>query len=282
MPSIHIHPILILFSIISFATGTFVNMIIILTIVLIHELGHYLAAYYFKWRIRQVMLWVFGGVMDTDEFGNRPYHEELIVTIAGPFQHLIIYLFLLLASTFSILPASIIELAYFYNSTILIFNLLPIWPLDGGKLLFFLLTNKLAYQKAYHSILIISMLLCSLILIGQIVLFSFTLSSFLIMVFLLMENRSEWKKKHYVFIRFLLNRYNGHNYLKGVSSISVPYQYSMMDVFSLFKRDCKHSIYIQLPNRKRISIDESECLKSYFFDRQYDKSIGEIAQNIAT
>jgi stage IV sporulation protein FB len=276
-PPIHIHPILFLFLIISFLTGTFVELFIILAIVLFHELGHYSAAAYYKWRIRQVMLWVFGGVMDTDENGSRPVKEEVIVTLAGPLQHVIIYILMILATWFTQLPSSIIETVLFYNTTILVFNLLPIWPLDGGKLLFFLFSTKLPFQKAYHTVLIVSITLCILIIVIQLLFFPFTLSALLIMIFLLIENRSEWKKRHYVFIRFLLNRYKGNNWIKTVSPITVPFQYSLMEVFSQFRRDVKHSIYIQMPNDTRLSLDENDCLKSYFFDRNYNKTIGEVA-----
>ncbi|WP_052345806.1 site-2 protease family protein [Paucisalibacillus sp. EB02] len=277
IPPIHIHPILFVFIIISFLTGTFVEMMIILGIVLWHELGHYLAAAHFKWRINKVMLWIFGGVMDTDEHGNRPVIEEFIVTIAGPFQHVIIYVFMLIASSLSLLPSSIISTILIYNTTILVFNLLPIWPLDGGKLLFFLLSKRLSFQKAYHMIIIISILLCFIIIMVQLLFLPFTLSSFLIMVFLLIENRSDWKNRHFVFIRFLLNRYKGNNWIKTVKPIIVPSHSSLMEVFSQFKRDVKHSIYIQLPNDKRLAIDETDCLKTYFYDKSYHKTIGEVA-----
>ncbi|WP_026906328.1 M50 family metallopeptidase [Paucisalibacillus globulus] len=276
IPPIHIHPILFVFIIISFLTGTFVEMFVILTIVLFHELGHYVAAAYFKWRINKVMLWIFGGVMDTDEHGNRPVKEEFIVTIAGPFQHVIIYFLMIFASFFSLLPSSIIETVNIYNTTILIFNLLPIWPLDGGKLLFFLLSKRFSFQKAYHMIIISSMYLCLVILGVQLLFFSFTLSSFLIIVFLLLENHSEWKKRHFVFIRFLLNRYKGNNWIKTVKPIIVPSHSSLMEVFSQFRRDMKHSIYIQMPNNTRLAIDESDCLKTYFFDKGYYKTVGEV------
>jgi stage IV sporulation protein FB len=277
IPPIHIHPILLVFVVISFLTGTFVEMMIILGIVLWHELGHYLAAAHFKWRINKVMLWIFGGVMDTDEHGNRPVMEEFIVTIAGPFQHVFIYFFMFIATSFSLLPSSIVSTILIYNTTILAFNLLPIWPLDGGKILFFLLSKKFPFQKAYHAIIILSLLLCFIIIIMQLLFLPFTLSAFLIMVFLIIENRSEWKNRHYVFIRFLLNRHRGNNWFKSVRPIVVPSHSSLMEVFSQFKRDVKHSIYIQVSKDKRLAIDETDCLKSYFFDKSYHKTIGEVA-----
>lgn len=102
LPKIHLHPILIIFIIISVITGTFIDLSIILSIVFIHELGHFLMARHFKWRIRGIMLWVFGGVLDTDEHGNRSIKEEALVTVAGPFQHVIIHLLLFFLSLYPI------------------------------------------------------------------------------------------------------------------------------------------------------------------------------------
>lgn len=277
IPTIHIHPILFIFIFISILTGTFIDLFIIISIVFIHELGHFFAASYYKWRIKRIMLWVFGGVMDTDEHGNRPIKEEFIVTISGPFQHLIIYFIMYFVSIFSLLPPSLISTILFYNTTILIFNLLPVWPLDGGKLLFYLLSKRFSFQKAYYTTIQASIVIISFIIIAQLVFFPFTLSACLLMIFLLVENYSDWKKRHFTFIRFLLNRYKGNHLIRSVSSITVPSQYSLMDVFSHFRRDVKHSIYIQMPNNKRVTIDESDCLKSYFFDKHYHKTIGEIA-----
>ncbi len=278
IPPVHIHPILLLFIAISLLTGTFVELFIILAIVFIHELGHYLMATIFKWRIRSIMLWVFGGVMDTDEHGNRPIHEEMLVTIAGPLQHLFIYGIIFFISAGEFVPSSLIELMFHYNTLILLFNLVPIWPLDGGKFLFLLLSSFIPYRQAYHSVIIISLLACISILLLQLFVFPFTLSSFLIILFLLKENRLEWKERYYVFIRFLLKRYQGDSTVKGVRSIVVPHQSSLMDVFAQFHREKRHSIYIQFSENERKSIEENDCLQQFFYERQYNKTIGELVQ----
>lgn len=281
LPKIHVHPVLMVFLIISFVTGTFMELAIILAIVLFHELGHYIVATAFRWRIQGIMLWVFGGVMDTDEHGNRPIREEALVTIAGPFQHIIIYLVLFFLAWIDVGPASVLELIFYYNTVILVFNLLPIWPLDGGKLLFLGLSAFSPYKKAYHSVIIFSMIVCVLILIIQFLLFPFTLSAFFIMIFLFMENRSEWKKRYYVFIRFLLKRYEGNTAVKAVRPIVVPHEASLMDVFGYFRRERKHPIYITYPGNKRSSVDENDCLLLFFHEKQYNKTIGEAVHYIS-
>lgn len=277
LPEIKLHPILFVFIIISFLTGTFVALFVIMAIVLIHELGHYLMAVFFKWRVRRIMIWIFGGVMDTDEHGTKPLFEEILVTIAGPFQHVLIYPLLILLSQVEFIPSSIIELAFFYNTVILFFNLLPVWPLDGGKLLFLLLSSRLPYRKAYDSVILFSMAICVLGLIVQLLFIPFTLSSFMLFLFLLMENRTDWKQRYYVFIRFLLRRYYGQTYVKGVLPIEVPHNSRLMSVFSRFHREKKHPIYITYPGSWRKSIDEMDCLHSYFHERDFSKTIGEVS-----
>src|SRR5690625_1053595 len=91
LPQVQIHPLLVLFIVISILTGTFLQLAIILFIVFIHELGHYLAAVYYKWRIQTIVLWVFGGVMKTDEYGSRSIYEEFVVSIIVTMLHLVIY-----------------------------------------------------------------------------------------------------------------------------------------------------------------------------------------------
>ena len=68
-------------------TGYFLEAITLFGIVLIHELGHLTAAKGFGWRVQEVQLLPFGGVLIVDELGTTSTREELIVALAGPLQH---------------------------------------------------------------------------------------------------------------------------------------------------------------------------------------------------
>lgn len=253
---------------------------IILSIVFIHELGHYVMAKIFNWRIKRIMLWVFGGVMDTDEHGNRPLFEEALVIIAGPLQHVLIFFMVKLMAMGNLLPMSVVELILFYNTVILLFNLLPIWPLDGGKLLLIFLSYLLPFQNAYHLTIIFSIISCICLLIYQILFLPFTLSFFLVLLFILMENRTEWKQRYYVFIRFLLNRYEGNTHIKGIKPITVSAHHSLMDIFIQFHRERRHPIYVNLSNDSRKAVDESDCLHYYFSEKKYQQTIGELVEDV--
>lgn len=255
-------------------TGTFLELFIIFALVLFHELGHYIAARMMKWRIRYIVLWAFGGVMDTEEHGNKTMREEAFVTLAGPYQHLVVYFLCFLVETFQLMPASILELILYYNTILLLFNLIPVWPLDGGKLLLLAVSyfslqksvpiyahifNGLYYNSTYTSTFI----------------FPIYVKCIFIWVFLFMENRSDWKQRSYVFMRFLLRRYEGDAAVKGVLPLTVPSDISFLDLFSRFRREKKHPIYIVYAENNRKSVDESDCLQSYFYEREYNQSIGD-------
>ena len=145
VPTIKIHPIIVIFLLIAFITGTFIEIFTIISIVFFHELGHFFAARFFNWRVLHIKLWIFGGVLQTEEHSFRPLIEQAIVALAGPFQHVYIYIAIFLCSYFQLLPSYLLQVIFMYNTIILLFNLLPIWPLDGGKLLFILLSLLLPY-----------------------------------------------------------------------------------------------------------------------------------------
>ncbi|MCI4139798.1 stage IV sporulation protein FB, partial [Bacillus vallismortis] len=77
----------------------------------------------------------FGGTVEVEEHGNRPLKEEFAVIIAGPLQHIWLQLAAWTLAECSVIHQHTFELFTFYNLSILFVKLLPIWPLDGGKLL---------------------------------------------------------------------------------------------------------------------------------------------------
>lgn len=269
LPQVQIHPLLVLFIVISILTGTFLQLAIILFIVFIHELGHYLAAVYYKWRIQTIVLWVFGGVMKTDEYGSRSIYEEFVVTIAGPMQHLVIYLLTFLLLQFNFIPEPIIYLLLYYNTVVLLFNLLPIWPLDGGKLFFLANSLFFPYRQAYEHTIIFSMIMSIILIIAHLFLYPFNLSSLLIVIFLFIENSKAWQQRYYVFIRFLLQRYESQKDIDPLTSIVVPFHMPLKQVFQKFYQGKRHLIYIvNLVDEQMTVVDEYDCLHLYF-DRKY-------------
>ncbi|MCB0182962.1 MAG: site-2 protease family protein, partial [Caldilineaceae bacterium] len=103
--------------------------------VLLHELGHSVIALRFKIPVNRITLFIFGGVA---EIGGEPPSAwaEFWIAIAGPVVSLVLALLCYLlqppAATLSPLLALVQYLAYI-NFSLVLFNLIPGFPLDGGR-----------------------------------------------------------------------------------------------------------------------------------------------------
>ncbi|MDG5786844.1 M50 family metallopeptidase [Evansella sp. AB-P1] len=203
---IKIHPIFWAILGVGGLTGLFKEVVMLFFIVFVHELGHSIMAYHYRWRIKKILLLPFGGMAETEEYGNRPVKEEVLVIICGPLQHI----WLIIVSYFLINTPLWSEADHqqfvFYNLTILIFNLLPILPLDGGKLLFSLFSYFSPFHKAYRISFHSSILLLVVLTAFSLIYIPFHLNLIVIVIFLWVHHYLEYKQRHFMFIRFLLER----------------------------------------------------------------------------
>jgi Zn-dependent protease/predicted transcriptional regulator len=106
--------------------------------VLAHELSHAVVALRCDVRIRGISLFIFGGAAEMeDEPPNAS--SELKIAVAGPAMSLVLAVgFLGIASTGSLIPASvqgIIQYLAEINILLVVFNVIPGFPLDGGRVL---------------------------------------------------------------------------------------------------------------------------------------------------
>jgi len=248
-----------------------------LSIVFIHEMGHFFAAVIFKWRIEKIIFWVFGGVMISSDYGVRKIKEDIIVTIAGPLQHVFIFFILQGLLSFQIVPASVVEMGIFYNKILLLFNLLPVFPLDGGKLFFYVLSIFIPYRKAHRFILLFSLISCIAIILMQVFVLPFTLSAFILIVFLYLENRSEWKNQYYIFIRFLLNRFHSNRGQFKKMNLFVSPSEKLINIFTQFRRSKDHDINVNYFGKVH-QIREVDTLYLYFKKEKFNETIGEILE----
>jgi Zn-dependent protease len=108
--------------------------------IVIHETAHCLVARHYGMPIRGITLFIFGGVAEMTVEPNRP-RDELLMAAAGPAASLALSVSLFVlsgAATALSLPVWLTaELAYLgtINGVLAIFNLVPAFPLDGGRML---------------------------------------------------------------------------------------------------------------------------------------------------
>ena len=141
--------ILILFQAISTGAGAGFEVASILFMlfgsVVLHELGHALTGQVFGIRTREIILTPIGGIAMLDSALNNS-RAEISIAIAGPLVN-----FILVALAMPLLFVSNASwISYFIMVNIMLgtFNLIPAFPMDGGRILRAVLAKKYGYQKA--------------------------------------------------------------------------------------------------------------------------------------
>jgi len=125
--------------------------------VFLHEMGHALAGKWFRIPTLDITLYPIGGVARMADFTRSPF-AELIVAIAGPMVNVAIASILFLglsirASLDQVSPQGIVSLGpmeqlLIANVILAVFNMLPAFPMDGGRVLRSLLAMWMPYNQA--------------------------------------------------------------------------------------------------------------------------------------
>ncbi|RHW40628.1 stage IV sporulation protein FB [Neobacillus notoginsengisoli] len=275
---IHIHPLLWLAAATAALTAHFLELCMLLAIIFIHEIGHAAAALFFSWRIKRISFLPFGGVAEMDEHGNRPMKEELIVILAGPVQHLWLMAAAYVLQVNGLIPESAYLLFMKYNLMILAFNLFPIWPLDGGKLLFLLLSAWKPFPEAHEWTLICSFAFLTLFAALTLATAPLHLNIWVIAGFLYFTLFFEWKQRQFVFMRFLLERYYGNKEesLAALKPIRADESEGIIRVLAKFRRGCKHSILVESDEGEKGILDENELLHYVFAEKKMNGKVGDL------
>lgn len=208
-----------------------------------HELGHSLTGILLKFKVNRIELYPYGGCSKLEYNINTTIIKEFLVLAMGPIMQ-IVFVYIIKLSTLSV-P----DYFYTYHYFILIFNLLPIFPLDGGRLLQLIFFLFFSYYYSYKYIIYFSYFLY-LLLFLYFAFFSWNLLIFLILILLGFQIYIEIHKVDFYFDKFLIERYlYDYNFSKNKTIFDIKQM----------KRDYYHYF---IDNGKYI--DERQMLKKYF------------------
>lgn len=134
-----------------YALGT-IAAILLFTCVLVHEVAHSYVAIRNRIKINDITLYLFGGVSAMEEIPRNP-SVEMRVAIVGPLTSIVIGIvsgIALIVSGLSMSTAAgtMLFLMTYLNLLLGIFNIIPAFPMDGGRVLRALLAMRMQYIAA--------------------------------------------------------------------------------------------------------------------------------------
>ena len=203
-------------------------------IVIFHELGHIFIIKTLGYKVLRVDIYPSGGVTKIDKKINTKLSHDIFIASFGIVFQIILYFIFTFLYSLSFIRSSTYELFVTYNITILIFNLLPIIPLDGYQLLRSIWEILFPYKKAFKISLVISVISILLFITYNQIL---SLNNYLVISFLIFKLVTELKNFKYQNMRFLLERYlNDLPYRKIKNESIIDLSLLKKDTYHYFKK----------------------------------------------
>lgn len=191
--------------------GLLPQVMTVFTTVFIHELAHVLVAWNYGYRVKEIELLPFGGVARIEDLDLASLDPELEINIAlaGPLQNILLAGVGFALRHFMLWQEGPATFFIHCNLAMAVLNLLPVMPLDGGRIYRAYLTQRVGYRDATERVAAygrgVGILLALISLLG--LYFSWSnISLTFISLFIFRAAGREQMTAAYVFMRFLTRK----------------------------------------------------------------------------
>lgn len=173
--------ILILLALLS---GYIKHVTIIMLIIISHELGHVFFCLLFHISIDHIEIYPFGGITYINKHIHERIYKDIIISLGGIIFQIFLYYIFNIIYNYNIIVYTTYHLFIKYNLNIIIFNLLPIIPLDGSKFILSILTKFFPYKRSYTLMILISIISLIIFIIYN---FIYRINDIIIYLFLIIK-----------------------------------------------------------------------------------------------
>lgn len=201
-----VSPFATIFILLTLLTNSYKLFYVFFLITFIHELGHVLMAILLKFKIKKIKLLAIGFNAEIEDLDYTSSIKEFFVVIAGPLTYFVSLILLKYLYSIDFISYNAYSQALVINKYNLFFNLLPIIPLDGGRILKIIIDNFFTSKKS----MIITFFLSNVFLL-LFISYTIKIPQWLIYMFLIATNimcvltiNKRWKL-------FLINRLMNKN-----------------------------------------------------------------------
>ena len=149
----------------SLLSGYIKYCFIILFIVLMHEMGHVFFFWLFNIDIESIEIHPFGGITKVNKRIHERIYKDFLIALGGIIFQLLSMFIVLILFRAGVVAFSTYELFITYNVRVILFNLIPIVPLDGSKLLLGVLLKFISFKNSYYIMFVVSIMFMVLFVI---------------------------------------------------------------------------------------------------------------------
>ncbi|WP_123052943.1 M50 family metallopeptidase [Clostridium sp. JN-1] len=223
-------------------------------IVISHEFVHYIFARLYGFYGMGIELMVVGAALNFKELDDAEPKQDLIISLSGPvFNIIMAVIFYVLSKKYYFNEFNILFLG---NLAIGIFNLIPGFPLDGGRILRDLLCYKYSYRKSNKIMIDISIIIGILLMFFYILLFLKGFNNFslgIIGLFIMISSLKENERIPYIIMGDIIKKkykFIKKGYIEN-KVISVYYKKDILSLMSIFDKN-KYNVFVILDDKMKV------------------------------
>lgn len=223
-------------------------------IVLVHEMVHYITARYLGFSGFDIELIAVGAVLKFRDLDDATPKEDLIISLSGPVSNIVAsMIFYFLYKRF---PSDDLYMLFAGNLAIGLFNLIPAFPLDGGRILRDLLNFRFIYKKSNKIMMVLSITIGALLMLLYVYIFLKGSTNFnvgIIGLFIIISSLKEKERVSYIIMGDIIKKkykFTKKGYIDNKNT-SIYYKKDLLCAMGLFDKN-KYNIFTVLDQEMKV------------------------------